>query len=128
LPLVAVEDVADDLARLALHRGSELDGRALNLAARLPLGSAALVGAFARRTGRAFRFHPRALSLSQSFELGKWLVKRAGGRRDPWPSYRDLKSRALWPSFSCKNARELLGWRPLEDAEEFLRRLLPDVR
>jgi hypothetical protein len=71
-------------------------------------------------------FHPRALALSQAMELGKWLVKRAGGRRDALPSYRDLKSRSLWPEFACRNARELLGWRPCEERDEFLRRLFAE--
>jgi nucleoside-diphosphate-sugar epimerase len=125
LPLVLVEDVADALARLAEFRGRELDGRALNLAARMPLPARELVASFARRTGRAYRFHPRALALSQALEIGKWLVKKAGGRRDAFPSYRDLKSRSLWPEISARLAREVLGWRPCEDPEVFLRQLFP---
>lgn len=126
LPLVLVEDVADALARLAAFAGHELDGRALDLAARVPLSARELVAHYARVTGRAARFHPRALSLSQAMEIGKWLVKKAGGRRDAFPSYRDLKSRSLWPEFSCRGAREQLGWKPCEERDEFLRRLFPD--
>jgi predicted dehydrogenase/nucleoside-diphosphate-sugar epimerase len=125
LPLVLVEDVAEALSALASFPGHELDGRAVNLAARVPLTARELVAHFARVRGRDAHFHPRALSLSQTMEIGKWLVKRAGGRRDPFPSYRDLKSRSLWPEFSCRNARELLGWKPCEEREEFLRRLFP---
>lgn len=126
LPLVLVEDVADALARLAAHGGHEFDGKALNLAARVPLSARALVAHYAERTGRDVHFHPRPFALSQAMEIGKWLVKKAGGRRDAFPSYRDLKSRALWPAFSCRNAREGLGWQPCDDAREFLRRLFPD--
>jgi nucleoside-diphosphate-sugar epimerase len=126
LPLVLVEDVADALARLASHSGPDFDGRALNLATRVPLGARELVQHFARRTGRSVHFHPRSLALSQAFEIGKWLVKRAGGRRDAFPSWRDLKSRSLWPAFACRGARETLGWHPCEETGEFLRRLLPD--
>jgi predicted dehydrogenase/nucleoside-diphosphate-sugar epimerase len=125
LPLVLVEDVADALARVAAHGGRELDGRALNLAARVPLGARALVEHHARWSGRAVHFHPRALGLSQALEVGKWLVKRAGGRSDAFPSWRDLKSRALRPALTCRRAREVLGWRPCDDAQEFLRRLFP---
>ena len=126
LPLVLVEDVAAALTALAAFTGHELDGRAVNLAARVPLTARELVAHFARVTGRAATFHPRSLALSQTMELGKWLVKRAGGRRDGPPSYRDLKSRSLWPEFACRSARELLGWRPCEEREEFLRRLFPE--
>jgi predicted dehydrogenase/nucleoside-diphosphate-sugar epimerase len=125
LPLVLVEDVADALARLAESAGHELEGRSLNLAARVPLNARELVAHYARVTGRAVHFHPRALALSQTMEIGKWLVKKAGGRRDAFPSYRDLKSRSLWPEFSCRGAREQLGWQPCEEREEFLRRLFP---
>ncbi len=125
LPLVLVEDVADALVRLVLHEGPELDGRALNLAAHVPLSAAQLVERFRSRTGRDFCFHPRALLLSQLLEIGKWLVKRAGGRRDAFPSYRDLKSRSLHAPFACRRARDVLGWRPCEDVQQFLQRLLP---
>ncbi len=124
LPLVLVDDVADALVRLAQHSGRDLDGRALNLAARLPLTAAELVREYARRTGRDFQFHPRPLVLSQMAELGKWLVKRAGGRRVPRPSYRDLASRSLYPALACRTARETLGWEPCEDAAQFLDRIL----
>ncbi len=126
LPLVLVEDVADALARLAAHPGPEFDGQALNLAARVPLSAAELVAYAAHHGGRDLRFHPRALALSQAMEIGKWLVKKAGGRRDPFPSYRDLKSRSLWPAFACRRAREGLGWTPCEEPHEFLRRLFPE--
>ncbi|HEX6883074.1 MAG TPA: NAD-dependent epimerase/dehydratase family protein [Planctomycetota bacterium] len=128
LPLVLVEDVADALARVATHAGRELDGRALNLAARAPLGARALVEHVARHTGRALRFHPRPLALSQAMEIGKWLVKKAGGRRDPFPSWRDLKSRSLWPELACRTAREVLGWKPCEDPAQLLARLFPGAR
>jgi nucleoside-diphosphate-sugar epimerase len=121
LPLVLADDVAEALARIALHRGGELNGRALNLASCVPLGARALVEAFARASGRALHFHPRALAASQTMEIGKWLVKRAGGRADaPFPPWRDLKSRELWPALSARNARVLLGWQPVEDAQAFL--------
>jgi predicted dehydrogenase len=123
LPLVLVEDVAEALARIALHPGPELAGRALNLAARVPLDARTLVEHFARASGRDVHFHPRALFLSQALELGKWLVKRAGGRSDAPPSYRDLKSRSLAPAFNARLARQVLAWKPCEEREEFLQRL-----
>jgi hypothetical protein len=74
-----------------------------------------------RATGRALRFHPRPLWLSQAMEIGKWLVKKAGRRPGAtFPSYRDLKSRALVPRFTSRTAREVLGWRPVEDRETVL--------
>jgi predicted dehydrogenase/nucleoside-diphosphate-sugar epimerase len=121
LPLVLVDDVADALARIAAHSGGDLDGKSLNLVANVPLTASEVVGELRRASGRALVFHPRALWKSQAMEIGKWLVKRLGGRRDtPFPSFRDLKSRSLAPRFSSRTARETLGWLPVEDRERFL--------
>lgn len=124
LPLVTADDVADALARLALFFGDALDGTALNLCSRVPLSAREVVEEMARATGRKLTFHPRPLWLSQGLEIGKWLVKKAGRRDVPFPSYRDLKSRSLAPAFSSRTAREVLGWRPVEDREAFLDRTI----
>ncbi|MEM7308577.1 MAG: NAD-dependent epimerase/dehydratase family protein [Planctomycetota bacterium] len=126
-PIVLADDVADALSRLVLHEGRELEGKALNLSARVPLTAAEVVEEWRKRSGRAAHFHPRSLWVSQSMEVGKWLVKRAGGRRDAaYPSYRDLKSRAMWPALGCERAREILGWKPVEDRAELLRRMFAE--
>ncbi len=128
LPIVLVEDVADALARLVAHQGRELDGKALQLASRSELSARGLVQAFAHAGGRDVHFHPRPLVLSQAFEIGKWLVKRIGGRREPFPSWRDLKSRAMHPRLSCETAREVLGWQPCDSGTEILARLFGPER
>ena len=125
VPLVLAADVADALARLAAHPSPELDGRTLNLAARTGMTAAEAVAFFRSETGRDFHFHPRSFVLSQGMEIGKWVVKRVGGRKDAaFPSYRDLKSRALHAALACDLARDVLGWAPCEDGEEILRRWL----
>ena len=58
----------------------------------------------------------------QGVELGKWLIKRASGRSDPAPSWRDLRSRGMSATFDCSDAKRDLGWRPVAEREEFLRR------
>lgn len=120
LPLVWVEDVAEGIVRAVRHDGKELDGQALNLCANPGLSARQVVAALRDATGRDLHFHPRSLEASQAMEIGKWIVKRAGGRQVDFPSYRDLKARALAPRFRCELAREVLGWRPLEDREAFL--------
>ena len=124
LPLVWVQDVADGLARAALHQGSDLSGRAFNLCARTSLSARAVVEAMAQATGRDLHFHPRSLFLSQTMEIGKWIVKRLGGRRAPFPAYRDLKSRALALPFRSETAREVLGWSPVEDTPSLLEHIV----
>lgn len=121
LPLVWVDDVAEALVRAALHDGPELHGRALNLAANVPLTARETVEELRRASGRALHFHPRSLALSQAMEIGKWLVKKAGRRKDAaFPSYRDLASRALTVRLASDLARTLLGWKPVEERERFL--------
>jgi predicted dehydrogenase/nucleoside-diphosphate-sugar epimerase len=125
LPVVDVDDVADALVRLVVHEGRDLDGRALNLCSQAPLSAREIVAEMRRATGRDLHFHPRPLWLSQAMEIGKWIVKKIGRRPGAaFPSYRDLKTRALVPRFSSRTAREVLGWRPVEDREAFLDRTI----
>jgi predicted dehydrogenase/nucleoside-diphosphate-sugar epimerase len=129
LPVVTPEDVADAIARAVTYEGDALDGRAMNLCTRTPLSARAIVDELARATGRALHFHPRPLWLCQTLEIGKWLVKVAGRRPGArFPSYRDLKSRALVVPFRSETARELLGWRPVEDPAAFLDRAVRSRR
>ncbi|MCE9593567.1 MAG: NAD-dependent epimerase/dehydratase family protein [Planctomycetes bacterium] len=121
LPLIYVEDVAEALARTVAHSGDELDGKTLNLSANTGLCAREVVAEFVRATGRRLEFHPRSLAFSQTLEVGKWLVKKAGRRKDAaFPSWRDLKSRELRPTLTSNLAREVLGWKPVEDRERFL--------
>jgi predicted dehydrogenase/nucleoside-diphosphate-sugar epimerase len=121
LPLVLVDDVADALVRMAAYPKDDLHGKTLNLAANTGLSAQEVVQELRRLSGRDLHFHPRALWFSQALEIGKWLVKIVGRRPGvTFPSYRDLKSRALVPGLACDLARERLGWKPEERREAFL--------
>ncbi len=123
LPLVTADDVADALVRIALHEGDDLHGQALNLCGRPSLSAREMVAELRQVTGRDLHFHPRPLWLSQTMEIGKWVVKKAGRRPGvTFPAYRNLKARALFPPFSSRTAREVLGWKPVEDREALLER------
>jgi len=123
LPIVWVDDVADGLARMARYKGTDIDGQALNLCARAPLTAQDLVAELARATGRDLHFHPRGLEFSQTLEIGKWIVKKAGRRPGvEFPSWRDLKARSLGVVFACDISREKLGWKPTEDREGLFER------
>ena len=120
LPLVLADDVADALVAAALLESDAVDGQAINLCANPGISGHEAVIELQKATGRRIAFHPRGLLTSQLMEVGKWLVKRAGRRKAPFPSYRDLKSRALITPFQSDLARKELGWTPVEDREEFL--------
>jgi predicted dehydrogenase/nucleoside-diphosphate-sugar epimerase len=123
LPLVTADDVAEALVRIALHEGDDLHGKALNLCGRPSLSAREVVDQLRVATGRDLHFHPRPLWFSQILEIGKWVVKKAGRRPGTvFPSYRDLKARALVPAIPSRTAREVLGWSPVEDREGLLER------
>jgi nucleoside-diphosphate-sugar epimerase len=125
LPLVTADDVADAIVRVAQADGEALHGRALNLCSRVPLSARDLVSAYAQATGRPIEFHAQPLWMTHASDLLKWAVKSAGRRTIlPLPSYRDLKSRALPAPFTCRTAREELGWTPIDDRAAFLDYLL----
>ncbi len=120
LPLVLVEDVAEAIL-LAARAGPEVDGRCYNLIGDSGPSARAYLAALARATGRPLIFHPSLPEALWAQELAKWLVKRAGGRRVPSPSWRDLLSRGLTATFDCSDVKRDLGWRPVSDLEAFLR-------
>ncbi|MBL8857805.1 MAG: NAD-dependent epimerase/dehydratase family protein [Planctomycetes bacterium] len=123
LPIVWVDDVADALRALARYEKDDLHGQALNLCAKTTLTAQECVAELARVTGRNITFHPRGLGLSQMMEIGKYCVKKAGRRPGvEFPSWRDLKSRALVTTFACDLARAKLGWKPVEEREALLER------
>jgi hypothetical protein len=49
-------------------------------------------------------------------------LKRAGGRKAPYPSLYDLRSRGLSAQFDCTDAKRDLGWAPESDRERFVHR------
>lgn len=124
LPFVLAGDVADAVVRAARKEG--LAGRCYNLVGDVPMTAREYIDALARAMDRPLRFHGRSLFTWRAVEVGKWMVKRLIGRTDPFPSYRDLKSRRLTARFDCGDAKRDLGWRPVADGETF-RRLGIDV-
>ncbi|MDZ4771511.1 MAG: NAD-dependent epimerase/dehydratase family protein [Planctomycetota bacterium] len=123
LPIVWVDDVADALVAIARYSNDDLHGKALNLCAKTSLTARECVAELARVTGRKITFHPRGLGLSQVMEIGKFVVKKVGRRPGvEFPSWRDLKSRALVTTFASDIARTKLGWKPVEEREALLDR------
>jgi len=122
LPLVWVDDVADALVAIAAFPGKALDGRALALAANVPLSARDAVAELRRATGRDLHFHARPLAVSYAMELGKWIVKKVGRRSAEFPSWHDFAARSLASPIPSRTARELLGWKPVEEREAFLDR------
>jgi nucleoside-diphosphate-sugar epimerase len=119
LPFVLVEDVAKALAVCVAMPG--IEGEAFNLVGDVRIPAGQFVDLLGRRLRRRFRFYPQPLGKLQALEIAKWLVKCAARKADnPFPSYRDLKSRSLRAPIDCAHAKRVLGWTPNRDPERFL--------
>jgi nucleoside-diphosphate-sugar epimerase len=121
LPFVLVDDVADALVRALGREG--LEGKSFNLVGDVRLSAAEYVALLRAEARRDFRLDRQALLRWQIIELIKWLVKvMARKPENRFPRWRDLASRSLAAPFDCRLAKELLGWRPVADREEFIER------
>ena len=120
LPFVLVEDVAE-----AIYLASQKDiaiGRSYNLAGDYRPDARTYFGDLAYAMGRPLRFCGQSPAMLQAMEIGKWIVKRIGGRDVPFPSWRDLKSRGMVAHIDCSDIKEDLGWQPVGERDRFLRR------
>jgi nucleoside-diphosphate-sugar epimerase len=121
LPFVLAEDVAAAIVA-ALERNT-LAGTAYNLVGDVRLSAREYIHELGRALGRDLRYHPQSPLKIYAVEFAKWLVKRAAGRRDAaLASLADLRSRGLAAAFDCSDAKRDLGWVPVADRAEFVRR------
>ncbi|MGH7210971.1 MAG: NAD-dependent epimerase/dehydratase family protein, partial [Acetobacteraceae bacterium] len=117
LPFVLVEDVAD--AVLLACRAEGVDGRCYNIVGDVRPSAREYIAALATATRRPLKFHPQIPAGLFAADLGKWVIKRAGGRRSVVPSRRDFVSRGLIATFDCGDAKRDLGWVPVSDPAAF---------
>jgi predicted dehydrogenase/nucleoside-diphosphate-sugar epimerase len=122
LPFVLVSDVAEAIVLACEAPGVE--GKAYNLVGDVRPNAREYVAALAQATGRPLRFFPGSGTGLWIEDLGKWVVKRIGGRKPPLPSRRDLVSRGLAATFDCSDAKRDLGWQPVTDPAEFARQAI----
>ena len=117
MPLVLVQDVADAIVKTLDASG--IEGKSYNIVGNVRLTAREYIDVLANATGRPLQFHPQSVLKLYSVEIFKTLIKKAGGRKDLWPSLRDLKSRGLAAKFDIDDARRDLGWVPVQDRTEF---------
>ena len=78
LPFVLAEDVAT--AILLAARADGVEGRCYNLVGDVRPGAREYIAALGVALQRPLRFHPQSPLKLWAAELGKWTIKRAGGR------------------------------------------------
>lgn len=117
LPWVLVTDCAD--AIVGALTSDQAVGRAYNLVGDVRPSAREYLADVAHVTGRPLRFVPSSPVALWLAEMGKWLVKRATGRRVDRPYLRDIRSRGISAAFDCSAAKRDLGWTPVADAQTF---------
>jgi nucleoside-diphosphate-sugar epimerase len=122
LPFVLVEDAAEAI-RLALD-APQAAGRSFNIVGDARPSAIEYVAAMASGLERPFEYVPQAPAKLYAVEWAKWAIKRAAGRNSTPPSMADLRSRGLVSTFDTRACKAALGWSPLADTGEFLRRVV----
>lgn len=123
LPMVLVEDVAQALVLAKDAPG--VDGKTFNLAGDVRPSAAEYCEIAAERSKRNFRLAPQSMYSIQAFRTAVWLGKKALGRKDNvWQSWHELKNAPQQTWLDCAAAKSLLGWRPVADRDEFIRRAI----
>lgn len=117
LPFVLVDDVADAIARCIT--APNVIGKAYNLVGPVRPSAREFISELAKASARPLRFHTSSVAKLFGAEFGKWLIKRAVGRRAPFPSVRDFRSRGLTASFDCSDAVRDFGWATTADRQAF---------
>jgi len=131
MAFVLVDDVADAIL-LALDSEASV-GKTYNLVGDVPMSGREYVAELGRVFGRPLRYEARHVSAFWLAETAKWILKRLAGRGDAkHPGTRDFRSRGMVARFDCSDVKRDLGWRPVSDRAEFVRRGIevyaPDLR
>lgn len=120
LPFVLAEDTASAIATACT--APDIEGRCFNLVGDVRLTAREYIAELARVLERPLVFYPQSPAKLFVLELGKWIIKRAIGRRDaPRPSYRDFLSRGLAAGFDCSDTKSALSWSPISHRAEFIK-------
>lgn len=121
LPLVLVEDVAHGL--IAAMDTPAIEGRDFNLVAEPCLSAQEYLDELDRAGGMRIQRNATPILHFYLLDMLKWVVKVAA--RDPerqMPSYRDWKSRTQQARFDCTAAKTVLGWNPVSERGELVRK------
>ncbi|MSP43460.1 MAG: NAD-dependent epimerase/dehydratase family protein [Alphaproteobacteria bacterium] len=117
LPFVLADDVAAAIVSACFVSG--IEGKCYNLVGGAQLSARNYIAELGAAMPRPLYFHGQSAIKLQAVEIGKWLIKRAAGRRPGFPSYRDLLSRGMPARFDCSDARRDLNWCPIDDRQQF---------
>jgi nucleoside-diphosphate-sugar epimerase len=118
---VLVDDVADGL--IACLDVPGIEGQSFNLVADSGLSARDYIEALNAATGSSYQVHHVPIAKFYVNDMAKWVVKCAVGHPDRRrrPDYRDWESRTQRARFDASRARQVLGWKPVDDPAEVAR-------
>ena len=121
LPLVLVEDVARGL--IAAIDTPGIEGRSFNLVADACLSAEEYLDELDRAGGMRIARCATPILRFYLLDLLKWMVKVAVRHPErQLPSYRDWQSRTQQARFDCTAAKTVLGWNPVSERAELVRK------
>ena len=121
LPLVLVEDVARGLVAAIDTPG--IEGRSFNLVADACLSAEEYLDELDRAGGMRIARYATPILRFYLLDLFKWMVKVAVRHPErQLPSYRDWQSRTQQARFDCTAAKTVLGWNPVSERGELVRK------
>ena len=121
LPLVLVEDVARAL--IAAMEKPGIEGRSFNLIADPCLSAQEYLDELDRAGGMRVERRATPILALLFADMIKWVVKVAVRHPErQLPSYRDWESRTQRAHFDCTAAKTELGWSPISERGELVRR------
>ena len=121
LPCVLVSDVASAL--FLAKEATGIDGMTFNLAGDVRPTALEYVEELRRRGKRNFRFYPRSVWSIALAEHLRWAIKALAGKPDNvCSSFREIRSATMSSFIDCSLAKQVLGWTPVSDREEFFRK------
>ena len=121
LGLVLVEDVAAGL--IAAMKTPGIEGQSFNLVGDPLLTAQEYLDAVDQSAGIKIQRHATSIARFYLIDMMKWVVKvavRHPERR--MPSYRDWESRTGRAFFDCSATKTALGWKPVADRDELIRK------
>ena len=121
LGLVLVEDVAAGL--IAAMKTPGIEGQSFNLVGDPLLTAQEYLDAVDQSAGIKIQRHAKSIARFYLIDMMKWVVKvavRHPERRIP--SYRDWESRTGRAFFDCSATKTALGWKPVADRDELIRK------
>jgi len=121
LPFVLVEDTASAIVQSI---DSDVVGKSLNIVGDVRIGAKEYIAELSKRVKRPYKYHAQPTWFLYAQEVLKWSVKKAGGSKAPFPSNRDLTSRAMLSHFDTSSEKSLLSWAPESDKQTFLAKAL----